>query len=182
MPQFERKNIRLSEDRYIGRKWYFLTMVAEGRAKWFHNYGDVRENLVRLKEHADTSHFTIPAYCFMPDHLHVLTFGTQKHCDLLRFIDGFKQASSFAFQQQAEARLWQKKFHDHILRSNERWEAVACYIWLNPVRAGLCASPEHWLHSGSFTLDWRRLLTIGIVPWVPNWKRTTIDDGRSLPG
>ena len=35
MPEFRRKNIRLPAARYIGRSWYFLTMVVEGRLDRF---------------------------------------------------------------------------------------------------------------------------------------------------
>jgi len=35
MPDFRRKNIRLPASHYIGRQWYFLTMVAEDRVKRF---------------------------------------------------------------------------------------------------------------------------------------------------
>jgi len=47
---------------------------------------------------------------------------------------------------------------------------VACYIWSNPVRKGLCKRAEDWPSSGSFTVDWRRLLSVGVDPWTPPWK------------
>ncbi len=59
------------------------------------------------------------------------------------------------------------------LRTDERWEAVANYIWLNPVRKALCSRPEEWPYSGSLTMDWRRLVALGCDPWVPPWKRRT---------
>jgi len=171
MPDFRRKNIRLPASHYIGRQWYFLTMVAEDRVKRFSSASLVAENLALLMNHAESSRFTIPAYCFMPDHLHILTNGTHDGSDLLQFADGFKQESSYGFKQQTRQRLWQKKYYDHILRANERWESVACYIWMNPVRKGLCSRAEDWPYSGSFTLDWRRLMTLGVDPWVPPWRK-----------
>ena len=174
MPDFRRKNIRLPAAQYIGRKWYFLTMVVEGRQRRFFNSSRVAENLSLLTEQAQSSNFSISAYCFMPDHLHLLTNGTEEESDLLKFADAFKQDSAFDFKQQSQQRLWQKKFHDHILRSNESWESIACYIWMNPVRKGLCKRPQDWPHSGSFTVDWRRLLTLGIDTWVPPWKREAL--------
>jgi len=57
--------------------------------------------------------------------------------------------------------LWQEKYHDHVLRADERWESGAIYILNNPVRKGLCKRAEDWPYSGSFTADWRRLLSFG---------------------
>jgi len=37
----------------------------------------------------------------------------------------------------ARGRLWDRGVHDHALRSDESLRAVARYIVLNPVRAGL---------------------------------------------
>ena len=171
MPEFRRKNIRLPAARYIGRWWCFLTMVVEGRIDRFSDAGLVAENLRFLTEHALSSHFAVSAYCFMPDHLHLLTNGVEDDSNVLRFGDGFKQISAFTFKQRTDARLWQKKYHDHILRADERWEPVACYIWNNPVRTGLCKRAEDWPYSGSFTLDWRKLISVGVDPWTPPWKQ-----------
>jgi putative transposase len=98
MPDFRRKNIRLPASHYIGRQWYFLTMVAEDRVKRFSSASLVAENLALLTNHAQSNRFTIPAYCFMPDHLHILTNGTHDGSDLLQFADGFKQESSYGFK------------------------------------------------------------------------------------
>ena len=172
MANFRRKNIRLPATHYVGRRWFFLTMVIEGRIERFSDAGLVAENLRVLTEDARSKRFAIPAYCFMPDHLHLLTNGIEDDADLLRFASGFKQESAFTFKQRAGARLWQKKYYDHILRADERWESVACYIWSNPVRKGLCKRAEDWPSSGSFTVDWRRLLSVGVDPWTPPWKRS----------
>ncbi len=171
MPEFRRKNIRLPATQYHGQQWYFLTMVLEGRKERFLASPLVTESLSILTEHAQACLFDIPAYCFMPDHLHILTNATREDCRLLNFADGFKQRSAYVFKRHTGERLWQKKFHDHILRKDERWESIACYIWQNPVRKGLCGRAEDWPYSGSLTMDWRRLLSLGIDPWVPPWKR-----------
>jgi putative transposase len=131
----------------------------------------VAEHLGLLTAQAREQCFDIAAYCFMADHLHLLVNGKHEASDGLAFIDGFKQRSAFAFKQATRERLWQHKPYDHILRSDERWEAVAYYIWMNPVRKGLCARPEDWPYSGSSTVDWKRMLTPPEQMWVPPWKR-----------
>jgi putative transposase len=168
--EFQRKSIRLPASRYIGRNWYFLTLVTEGRIPRFLNPDLVSGSLNLLGRCSGTERFRVWAYCFMPDHLHVLTSGTTVGANLLRFLALFKQQSGYLFSQQNHQRLWQKKYYDHILRASERWEPIACYIWMNPARKSLCSRPEDWRFSGSFTLDWRKMLTLGVEPWTPAWK------------
>ena len=167
---FLRKKIRLRVSRYLGRNWYFLTLCTYGRMARFDKPEFVRLLIRMLEECGPSERFALVAYCFMPDHLHLLVSGSSDQSNLLSFVKGFKQRSSYRFKHTAGQQLWQRYYYDHILRTGERWEAVADYIWMNPVRKGLCARPEQWPYSGSMTLDWRRLIALGCEPWVPPWK------------
>ena len=170
MLNFRRKNIRLPPTSYIGRQWYFLTNCTLDRIPRFNDEGLVAEVLNLMVEEGRAHCFDIQAYCFMPDHLHLLTNGTDPSADCLAFVKTFKQRSGFSFKQRTQQRLWQDRPYDHILRQDESWEAVAYYIWMNPVRKGLCARPEDWPYSGSMTIDWKRFLTPPDELWVPSWK------------
>jgi hypothetical protein len=98
----------------------------------------------------------------------------------MAFVNGFKQRSAFEFKQQRGERLWQHKTFDHILRPSERWEAVAYYIWMNPVRKGLCLEAGDWPFSGSQTVDWKRLLKPSEEHWVPAWKGRAVVRSAAL--
>ncbi len=167
--QLRRRNIRLKRPCYIGPQWYFLTACAQDRLPRFLDGCLVSETLGLLREESQANCFAIQAYCFMPDHLHFLANGTHLAADFLRLTKIFKQRSAFAFKQKASLRLWQHRSYDHILRQGERWEAVAYYIWMNPVRRNLCRRPEEWPFSGSDTVDWRRLLIPPDDLWKPPW-------------
>jgi putative transposase len=105
----------------------------------------------------------------MPDHLHLLCEGCSDDCDLVRFIEGFKQRTAYEFSKQHHSRLWQKRYYDHVLRPNEAVEDVACYIWWNPVRKELCRDPSTYPFSGSQTIDWMKRSPLG-TKWQPTWK------------
>jgi putative transposase len=173
MVDFRRKKIRLPASRYIGRHWYFITLCTASRTAWFNDGEWVRAVRAFLQQQAEASGFILVAYCFMPDHLHVLASGSHPDSDLIGFVKGFKQQSAFWHKRKTGQALWQRFFYDHVLCTDERWEAVANYIWLNPVRKALCSRPEEWPYSGSLTMDWRRLVALGCDPWVPPWKRKT---------
>jgi len=105
----------------------------------------------------------------MPDHLHLVLEGARDDSDMKRFRKTFKQMTSFHCRSELDERLWQKAFYDHILRASDSLDKVLWYAWMNPVRAGLCADPHDYAHSGSFTMDWggKALSQLG---WVPPWK------------
>ena len=45
-------------------------------------------------------------------------------------------------------RLWQRRFFDHVLRSDESYAQKWNYVRDNPVRAGLVAKAEDWPYAG----------------------------------
>jgi putative transposase len=109
--------------------------------------------LSKLREAAAKTGFEVVAYCFMPDHLHLL-LRTPGDADLVAFVRFFKQLSGYAYRRLTAdpETLWQTSYHDHVLRREEDLCAVARYIWENPVRAGLVESARDYPYSGSFTM------------------------------
>ena len=168
---FRRKNIRLPRAHYSGRQWYFLTACTQDRIPRLSDAALVSRHIALFTDQAQRDSFVVIAYCFMPDHLHLLVSGSRDDANCLAFMRTFKQRSGFAFRRSGGKRLWQHRFYDHILRPKDQWESVAYYIWTNPVRKGLCARPEEWPFSGSQTLDWKRLLRSPGPQWTPPWKR-----------
>lgn len=165
-----RKNIRLPREHYLGTRWYFITICCHERIPHF-TRADLSTWLVeRLRENAATEAFRVHAYCVMPDHLHFLAEGASPQSDLVDFVRRFKQKTAHhAAQGFAVRPLWQRYFHDHVLRRDDAADAVAWYIWLNPVRKGLSTQPADYPFLGSFTgpgptkqpAEW----------WTPPWKR-----------
>ena len=106
--------------------------------------------------HAATAHrIEILAYCYMPDHLHLLPTGLTEGSDVLAFVKLFRQCAGYAFRRQHPQRLWQEGFYDRILRDEDSTLEVIAYIVANPVRGGLCAAPVEYPHCGSsrYTLE-----------------------------
>jgi putative transposase len=170
-PTFERKNIRLQPENYRGERKYFVTLCFEKRARYGIDPEIARWLIENLRRASCEKGFAVLAYCLMPDHLHVLAAGTSSTSDLLDFVSAFKQQTAFHVSQTSRRKLWQFKFYDHILRKTGAAEAVAWYIWLNPVRKGLCKRPEDYPYSGSLTAEGTKLFaSYPRQDWVPPWK------------
>jgi putative transposase len=97
--------------------------------------------------------FDVCAYCFMPDHLHLLLQGMKADAALMPFIAMAKQRSGYLFSRRTGTRLWQESYFERTIRSNEDLAAVALYIHANPVRAGLVLRVADWPYSGGSLLE-----------------------------
>jgi putative transposase len=168
--EFTRKRHRLDWNEYIGEKWFFITMCCEHREPFFLTSDKAGWIADFLRAESVRHQFIVDAFCVMPDHLHFLAMGMAPTSNLLNFAKSFKQKTAFLYQKQHGLRLWQKNFYDHILRPGETPNHVAAYIWMNPVRKGLCKNFEEYPFSGSFTRPWR--ISRDVEIWMPPWKET----------
>jgi hypothetical protein len=87
-------------------------------------------------------------FCVMPDHIHLLVFNINGSLlDLMRL---FKGRTSNGLRGDIAGTLWQRGFHDHLLRRNEEIHQTLLYMFENPVRAGLAAEWTQYPWCGSF--------------------------------
>jgi len=70
--------------------------VAQSQAKW-RRASALRPARSQLLRDAADAQFAVPAYCFMPDHLHILAIGESPNSDLERFMSTTKQQTGFWF-------------------------------------------------------------------------------------
>ena len=164
-----RKNIRLAADNYIGQRAYFLTICCRDRRPLLREAEIVSRYVAVLADVANELAFAVHAYCFMPDHVHLLCEGLKPASRMVDFARQFKQRTEFEHRRQTHAPLWQFKYYDHILRRAESIDRVAWYIWMNPVRKDLCVTPFDFPFSGSMTSPWNQKARPD-VNWLPPWK------------
>lgn len=166
----ERRVIRLPRDRYVGASWFFLTICCHKRQTVLADGDKASRVENRLRTVAQAQDFLVHAWCIMPDHVHMLVKGASEGSNLLRFVVLFKQTTALDLSREFGVCLWQRSFYDHRLRRDDEISKVAAYIWMNPVRRGLCNEPAAYQFSGSFTCPWKRYVTVRNA-WVPPWKK-----------
>lgn len=168
---FRRKNIRLPADRYRGKGMYFVTLCFANRHRFGANHHLASWIVASIRKHAAACDFYVHAYCVMPDHVHMLAAGATSQSSLIKFVEALKQDTAVAFARQMNRPLWQTKYYDHILRTSDSADRVAWYIWLNPVRQGLCRTPADYQSLGSFTDIGTKMLQSSVhIEWTPPWK------------
>jgi putative transposase len=140
---------RLAHFSYRGPHRYSLTFCTRNRAHVFVDASVVCLALLQFRTVANAEQFAILAYCFMPDHVHLVVEGLTDGADLLRFTKMAKQRAGAAFAMAAGSPLWQEGYHEHVLRADEDVKSVIRYVLANPVRGDLVASPKEYPYLGS---------------------------------
>ena len=151
-----RKRIRLPLPVYSQGIAFFITITTHRKHPWFHLYPELTQTAIQIiRQLALLRHATVYSWCIMPNHVHLL-LQDQEIIDFVRLFKG--KMTPRARKIEPERRLWQRSFFDHALRKEESLTNIACYIWENPVRAGMVDEPEKYPFSGSEVLpDWRRI-------------------------
>src|SRR4051812_15027554 len=107
---------RLGSFNYVGLHRYFLTFCTFERRRYFEAADIVARVWSQIVRAAEHEQFEVHAYCFMPDHLHMLAAGGADDSDGRRFISRAKQFSGYEFSRARGCRLWQQYGYEHTLR------------------------------------------------------------------
>jgi putative transposase len=128
---------------YLGPCRYSLCFVANQRAELFTTHAIVGAALREIQRTCREDQFALLAYCFMPDHVHLVVEGLSDSSDLRRCVKVAKQRVAFVFRTQFAIPLtWQHGYYEHVLRSNQSTNTVVRYVLDNPVRAGFVGKPQ----------------------------------------
>jgi putative transposase len=149
---------RLTSFDYVGPHRYFLTFCTSSRSRAFVTDVAVACVMTQLQRTAADCTFAVVAYCYMPDHLHLLVEGSRADASLTEFVRVFKQRSSFHWKRRFGNDLWQRSYFEHVLRDDEATVSVAQYVLENPLRAGLSRRVEDYPYLGSQTMMLKDLL------------------------
>jgi putative transposase len=123
--------------------------------------------LEQIRRTATEECFEVLAYCFMPDHVHLLVTAVDEESDLRRFVKISKQRSGYDYTQRTSRRLWQEGYFDRVLRDDADAREYATYIVTNPVRAGLVANAAEYAHVGTARWTIEELLRVDSDEGVP---------------
>ena len=99
----------------------------------------------------EPARYVLHAWVVMPNHVHLL-WTPAPGWTLSALLHGFKSYTAHAANRllgRAGA-FWAPEYYDRAIRDDPHFQAVRAYIEANPVRAGLCLTPEAWRFGSAF--------------------------------
>lgn len=153
--QLRRKHLRAQGFEYAEPGSYFVTICVD---RMEHRFGRVQDGGIYLNDAGSLirdgwsripnrfATVTLDPFVVMPNHIHgilLLESGElERSRSLSRVIQAFKSESTVEYGRGVKAgrfpryerALWQRGFHDKILRDDRMLEAVRLYIEANPGR------------------------------------------------
>ena len=127
---------------------YHVTTATYLRQPLFAEFVSARIVIGRLNDPALLEGTELLAWVVMPDHVHLL-LQLAEAGSLSRCVNRLKGAAARALNLEfgRKGPVWQRSFHDHLLRQEEDLATVGRYIVANPLRAGLVrrlGEYPHW--------------------------------------
>ena len=156
-----RKTLRMSHYDYNTPGAYFLTFCTHNRKNILSQVvgatakssepqltvcGQIVDTVIQnIPKHLPV---TIDRYVIMPNHVHLIAIITdenalraihesplQSRSIISKLIGYIKMNTSKAIRQHCgEVTVWQRGYHDHVIRNHEDYVALAEYIQTNPIR------------------------------------------------
>jgi REP element-mobilizing transposase RayT len=135
-----RKYPRLKEYDYSRKNFYFITICTDqkkcifGSPTEINTFGKiVEEALINTEKHFPD--IRINKYVIMPNHVHIIFEVTKDGSDLINAIGAFKSAATKKIHKiQPDMVVWQRSFHDHVIRHQKSYEEIWVYIDGNPLK------------------------------------------------
>lgn len=138
----KRKNPRLKDHDYASENVYFVTICTHEKRCIFWNNGTQNElgNIAEQGIRQINQHYSdidVRKYVVMPNHVHLIINVHEGKIRLDQAIGTYKAfVSRFIHRDFPEMIVWQKSFHDHIIRNEEEYQKIWLYIEANPMNWG----------------------------------------------
>ena len=138
----KRKSPRIPEYDYSTPNYYFITICTAnkkcifGKPGILNRFGKLAEDCL-LKISAINPDVRIDKYVIMPNHVQVIMVITDDGCqkNIPQIVGQYKMAVTKKIRSiHPEMQVWQRSFHDHIVRNQERYELIWMYIENNPLK------------------------------------------------
>jgi putative transposase len=93
--------------------------------------------------------YDLHAFALMPNHVHVLCTPNIPLGQIMQRVKGGTARLANQVLGSTGKSFWQDESYDHYVRNSNEFGRIQRYIELNPVRAGLVATPEEYPYSSA---------------------------------
>lgn len=142
MVEYKRKRLAHPKpiEHFNGPLVLFITVCALDRKPHYGN--DVTHAALRYAWDNATQ-WRVAEYMIMPDHIHLFCIPGVIHPEPVRKWSRYWKRLAGNADPTLKS-TWQDDIWDHQFRTREQLEEKRHYVRMNPVRAGLCATPDEW--------------------------------------
>ncbi len=145
MEQKTRKQIRLKSYNYAQNGYYFITICTKERKALLcdknaklkedntfelSEIGRIVDNSIRNIEAIYTG-VKIDYYVIMPNHIHLILNIDRA---VLFSVSKIIQQTKSWVTKKVGFSIWQKSFHDHVIRNEQDYHEIVNYIQINPLK------------------------------------------------
>jgi putative transposase len=153
-----------------GGCWFFTVTLFDRRSSLLTDQIDVLREATRRTQARYPFH--IDAFVVLPDHIHAVwtlppddtNFSTRWRLIKLHFAKATPKTEHLnaTRQRRGERGIWQRRFWEHLIRSDEDYSRHIEYCYINPMKHGLVGRVQDWPYSsfhrdvkdGIFPEDW----------------------------
>ena len=136
-----RKSPRIPNYDYSNCGYYFITICTKDKKCIFGNFENMNEfgriasrELSAIETHYD--HIFIDKYVVMPNHVHaIIVIDHSGQNNLSSVIGQYKSGVTRKIREKCpEITVWQRSFHDHVIRNETQYLKIWEYIDQNPAK------------------------------------------------
>lgn len=165
-----------------GTYFFTVNLLKRGRSDLLTRNIDLLRDAVRLvrRDHP----FDIHGWVVLPDHLHCVIqlpetdadFALQWRLIKARFSKGLQPTEwrSRVRERRGERSIWQRRYWEHLIRSEEDYRAHMDYVHINPMKHGLVRRVSDWPYS-----TFHRLAEEGV--YSEDWAGSAAADSLTYP-
>ncbi len=101
----------------------------------------------------EMGHYDLHSYVVMANHVHLLITPRVQVSKLMQSLKRFTAREGNRILGLTGQPFWQEESYDRLVRDGTEFERIARYIEMNPVRAGMAATPEGFPWSSARPID-----------------------------
>lgn len=113
---------------------------------------EIADMIAESLRHFHGAYYLLDDWVIMPNHVHVILWPMPNFTlsEILKSRKRHTARQANLLLDRTGETFWQRESYDHWIRNDEEKSRVRRYIRMNPVKAGLCQSPEDWKWSSAW--------------------------------
>ena len=138
-----RKSPRIPGYDYTTPNYYFITICTDKKKNIFWKDDELNEKGIIARDHicrisSIYPQIVVDHYVIMPNHVHMILVlndaeDKTKQCSVDRIVGQYKMSvTKQIHHNDKNCKIWQRSFHDHIIRNQKSYEQIWQYITDNP--------------------------------------------------